>query len=172
MIIKLDKKTKYKPIWDCPGYNGRDISRLVCVHVVILIAFQKLQRWYVCWGANMTHFLVISIHKANINYVNDYEGCPCFLMNHLVHLDYILLMSHISNWSYQAVQIQQKSSNIIARRSSSIGAINFTTQEFNGLMQLRRFYFDIQLRAFIGVETAALTFRTKQYSTSYSSHIC
>ena len=29
-----------------------------------------------------------------------------------------------------------------------------------------------QLRTFIGVETAALTFRTKQYSTSYSSHIC
>ena len=28
------------------------------------------------------------------------------------------------------------------------------------------------LRAFIGMETAALTFRTKQYSTSYSSHIC
>ena len=28
------------------------------------------------------------------------------------------------------------------------------------------------LRAFIGVETAALTFRTKQYSISYSSHIC
>ena len=30
----------------------------------------------------------------------------------------------------------------------------------------------LELRAFIGVETAALTFRTKQYSTSYSSHIC
>ena len=29
-----------------------------------------------------------------------------------------------------------------------------------------------QLRTFIGVETAALTFRTKQCSTSYSSHIC
>ena len=28
------------------------------------------------------------------------------------------------------------------------------------------------LRTFIGVETADLTFRTKQYSTSYSSHIC
>ena len=28
------------------------------------------------------------------------------------------------------------------------------------------------LRAFIGVETAALTFRTKQYSTSYCTHIC
>ena len=28
------------------------------------------------------------------------------------------------------------------------------------------------LRVFIGVKTAALTFRTKQYSTSYSSHIC
>ena len=30
----------------------------------------------------------------------------------------------------------------------------------------------VYLRTFIGVETAALTFRTKQYSTSYSSHIC
>ena len=30
----------------------------------------------------------------------------------------------------------------------------------------------LHLRTFIGVETAALTFRTKQYSTSYSSHIC
>ena len=28
------------------------------------------------------------------------------------------------------------------------------------------------LREFIGVETTALTFRTKQYSTIYSSHIC
>ena len=28
------------------------------------------------------------------------------------------------------------------------------------------------LRAFIVVETAALTFKTKQYSTIYSSHIC
>ena len=28
------------------------------------------------------------------------------------------------------------------------------------------------LRTFIGVETAALTFRTKQYGISYSSHIC
>ena len=34
------------------------------------------------------------------------------------------------------------------------------------------FYLVFDLRAFIGVETAALTFRTKQYSTSYSSHIC
>ena len=33
-------------------------------------------------------------------------------------------------------------------------------------------HFSASLRAFIGVETAALTFRTKQYSTSYSSHIC
>ena len=29
-----------------------------------------------------------------------------------------------------------------------------------------------ELRTFIGVETSALIFRTKQYSTSYSSHIC
>ena len=28
------------------------------------------------------------------------------------------------------------------------------------------------LRTVIGVETVALTFRTKQYSTSYSCHIC
>ena len=31
---------------------------------------------------------------------------------------------------------------------------------------------EVVLRTFIGVETAALTFRTKQYSTGYSSHIC
>ena len=36
------------------------------------------------------------------------------------------------------------------------------------VIQVERKY----LRTFIGVETAALTFRTKQYSTSYSSHIC
>ena len=29
-----------------------------------------------------------------------------------------------------------------------------------------------KLTAFIGVETTALTFKTKQYSTSYSSHTC
>ena len=34
------------------------------------------------------------------------------------------------------------------------------------------YYYWCDLRTFIGVETAALTFRTKQYSTSYSSHIC
>ena len=31
---------------------------------------------------------------------------------------------------------------------------------------------NLHLRGFIGVETTALTFRTKQYSTNYSSHIC
>ena len=31
---------------------------------------------------------------------------------------------------------------------------------------------DLCLRALIGLETAGLTFRMKQYSTSYSSHIC
>ena len=30
-------------------------------------------------------------------------------------------------------------------RSHSIGAINFTTQDFNRLVQLRPFYFDIQI---------------------------
>ena len=34
------------------------------------------------------------------------------------------------------------------------------------------FAFCFILRAFIDVETATLTFRTKQYSTSYSTHIC
>ena len=34
------------------------------------------------------------------------------------------------------------------------------------------FQYKIELRTFTGVETAALTFRTKQYSTSYSGHIC
>ena len=33
----------------------------------------------------------------------------------------------------------------IIGRSHSIGAINFTTQDLNRLMQLRPFYFDIQI---------------------------
>ena len=41
--------------------------------------------------------------------------------------------------------IQQKTSNTITERNHSIGAINFTTQDFNRLMQLRPFYFDIQI---------------------------
>ena len=41
--------------------------------------------------------------------------------------------------------ILQKSSNKVTGKSHSIGAINFTTQDFNGLMQLRPFYFDIQI---------------------------
>ena len=40
---------------DCPEHNGTDINRPVCVQVGILIAFQKLQRWYV-GGVNMTQF--------------------------------------------------------------------------------------------------------------------
>ena len=40
---------------DCPGYNGTDINRPVCVQVGILINFQKLQTWYV-GGVNMTQF--------------------------------------------------------------------------------------------------------------------
>ena len=55
---------------DCPEHNGADINRPVCVQVGILIAFQKLQRWYVA-GVNVTQFLATCIHKANIDYVND-----------------------------------------------------------------------------------------------------
>ena len=40
---------------DCPEHNGTDINRSVCIQVGILIAFQKLQRWYV-GGVNMTQF--------------------------------------------------------------------------------------------------------------------
>ena len=40
---------------DCPEHNGTDINRPVCVQVGILIAFQKLERWYV-EGVNMTQF--------------------------------------------------------------------------------------------------------------------
>ena len=40
---------------DCPEHNGTDINRPVSVQVGILIAFQKLQRWYV-GGVNMTQF--------------------------------------------------------------------------------------------------------------------
>ena len=40
----------------------------------------------------MTQFLALCIHKANINYVNEQERCPCFLMNHFIHLGNILFI--------------------------------------------------------------------------------
>ena len=71
LIIKLDKR-QIEANSDNPEHNGTDINRPVCLQVGILIAFQKLQRWYV-GGVNMTQFscYYICIHKANINYVND-----------------------------------------------------------------------------------------------------
>ena len=41
--------------------------------------------------------------------------------------------------------ITAESSNTITGISHSIGATNFTTQDFNRLMQLKPFYFDIQI---------------------------
>ena len=38
-------------------------------------------------GSKHDSFLAICLHKANINYINDQEGCPCFLINHFIHLD-------------------------------------------------------------------------------------
>ena len=46
LIIKLDKR-QIQANSDCPEHNGTDINHPVCVQVGILIAFQKLQRWYV-----------------------------------------------------------------------------------------------------------------------------
>ena len=40
---------------DCPEHNGTYINCPVYVQVGILIAFQKLQRWYI-GGVNMTQF--------------------------------------------------------------------------------------------------------------------
>ena len=54
LIIKLDKR-QIEANSDCPERNGTDINRPVCEQVSILIAFQKLQRWYV-FGVNMTQF--------------------------------------------------------------------------------------------------------------------
>ena len=54
LIIKLDKR-QIEANSDCPEHNGTDINRPVCVQVGILIAFQKLQRWYV-GRVNMTQF--------------------------------------------------------------------------------------------------------------------
>ena len=54
LIIKLDKKT-IGANSDCPEHNGTDLNRPVCIQVGILIAFQKLERWYF-GGVNMTQF--------------------------------------------------------------------------------------------------------------------
>ena len=54
LIIKLTKR-QIEANSDCPEHNGTDINRPVYVQVGILIAFQKLRRWYV-GGVNMTQF--------------------------------------------------------------------------------------------------------------------
>ena len=54
LIIKLDRRT-IEANSDSPERNGTDINRPVCVKVGILIAFRKLQGWYV-GGVNMTQF--------------------------------------------------------------------------------------------------------------------
>ena len=54
LIIKL-AKIQIETNSDCPEHNGTDINRPVCVQEGILIAFQKLQRWFV-GGVNMTQF--------------------------------------------------------------------------------------------------------------------
>ena len=52
------------------------------------------------------------------------------------------------------------------RKTKAFRSKIFNTRSVMTLLEL------MHLRAFIGVETAALTFRTKQYSTGYSSYIC
>ena len=69
LIIKLEKR-QIEANSDCPEHNGTDINRPVCVQVGILIAFQKLQRWYV-GGVNTPQFSCYLLHEANINYLDD-----------------------------------------------------------------------------------------------------
>ena len=69
--------------------------------------------------------------------------------------DKILICEIIHNHSHCFIQF------ILANISVSINAYKEII-----------FWAHFHLRTFIGVETANLTFRTKQYSTSYSSHIC
>ena len=61
----------------------------------------------------------------------------------------------------------------VHKMSFSLFAINLfiAVQTMNKRKNIQ-WIFLTELGAFIGVETAALIFRTKQYSTSYSSHIC
>ena len=83
----------------------------------------------------------------------------------------ILLIGHISSCSYQAVQsieYSRKSSNTITGTSHSIGAINFTMQDFNRLMQLRPFYFAIQ----INVSSRFIAQKTLVSHVASFPHIC
>ena len=69
-------------------------------------------------------------------------------MNHYIHLDYRLLISYISSSNYQAEQIIEYSRKAQIQSQEEViqlVAINFTTQDFNRLMQLRPFYFDVQV---------------------------
>ena len=53
--FQSDTKRQIEANSNCPEHNGTDINRAVCVQGGILIAFQKLQRWYV-GAVNMTQF--------------------------------------------------------------------------------------------------------------------
>ena len=42
----------------------------------------------VCQGSKHDTIFLLSVYTRLINYVNVQEGCPYFLMNHFIHLDY------------------------------------------------------------------------------------
>ena len=67
--------------------------------------------------------------------------------------------------SYKLVNTAE---NTITGRSHSIGAINFTTQDFNRLMQLRPFYFDTQSNVF----PRSATQKTLASHVASFPHIC
>ena len=75
------------------------------------------------------------------------------------------------------IKLWQKMLNVANFRSCFLlgrgtGA-QVTVLKFLGVNSSKQFIQNIVfLRAFIGVETTDVTFITKQYSTSYSSHLC
>ena len=86
----------------------------------------------------MTQFSCICIHKANLNYVNDQERCPCFLMNHFIHLDYkqFVKISHetIAPWPlFPHTFITGADGNTISQLYLILGMSKTCSEELNSL---------------------------------------
>ena len=75
------------------------------------------------------------------------KDAPVFLLIILfiLTIDFLSAISQGETIKLYKLLNTAESSNTITERSHLIGATNITRQDFNRLMQLRPFYFDIQI---------------------------
>ena len=74
--------------------------------------------------------------------------------------------------NFFSIQYNTIQYNTIQYNTIQYNTIQYNTIQCSHVFLIIQFPESSNLRAFVGVETAALTFRTKQYSTNHSSNIC